>query len=464
MTEIFENLDQNVNAAKLRELENAQHGYEDPEGVFPKPEYLQGSGVNDKARGSKRTNVYLGGSVSGLDLELESEPVSLYPNNQVKETASGHIIEYDDTPNAQRVMIRHRTGSGVEMRADGTVIYSSTKNTVRVTAEDEKVIVDGDGELHYNGNLKLKVAGDFDIEVGGDFNIKTDGDLEQTVKRGFIQEIAGNQEIEIVGSKTEQIAGTKSEVILGDRFETIKGNVTQIVGSNVTQTYGDTLILTAENEITLSTRSANIASSSLLVAGDSGTIGGEEMVIYGKTAHIPRINATEMTSTTFRGDLVGTATQAIDANQSLKASVATSLGAGAGTGGHSATDTTATNKNTVQVTNTVAQAILNNSPKGIRRVDVDDGNFLKDKIDQTTNYGGVSKTLLTTREARSKLRDANNLNNEEFIGAILSEGIISPGFANIAPGKTGRIIGSEKSPMRPDQPVGRAATTSKLFT
>ncbi|MBU95174.1 MAG: hypothetical protein CL669_06295 [Balneola sp.] len=464
MTEIFENLDQNVNPAKLRELENAQHGYEDPEGVFPKPEYLQGSGVNDKARGSKRTNVYLGGSVSGLDLELESEPVSVYPNNQVKETASGHIIEYDDTPNAQRVMIRHRTGSGVEMRADGTVIYSSTKNTVRVTAEDEKVIVDGDGELHYNGNLKLKVAGDFDIEVGGDFNIKTDGDLEQTVKRGFIQEIAGNQEIEIVGSKTEQIAGTKSEVILGDRFETIKGNVTQIVGSNVTQTYGDTLILTAENEITLSTRSANIASSSLLVAGDSGTIGGEEMVVYGKTAHIPRINSTEMTSTTFRGDLVGTATQAIDANQSAKALVATSLGAGAGTGGHSATDTTATNKNTVQVTNAVAQAILNNSPKGIRRVDVDDGNFLKDKIDQTTNYGGVSKTLLTTREARSKLRDANNLNNEEFIGAILSEGIISPGFANIAPGKTGRIIGSEKSPMRPDQPVGRAATTSKLFT
>ena len=54
--------------------------------------------------------------------------------------------------------------------------------------------------------------------------------------------------------------------------------------------------------------------------------------------------------------------------------------------------------------------------------------------------------------------------NEDFIGAILSEGIISPGFANIAPGKTGRIIGSENAPMRPDQPVGRAATTSKLFT
>ena len=89
------------------------------------------------------------------------------------------------------------------------------------------------------------------------------------------------------------------------------------------------------------------------------------MVVYGKTAHIPRINSTEIVSTTFRGDLVGTATQAVDANQAKKSAIASSLGAGAGTGGHSATDQTATNKNTVQVTNAVAQAILYNSPKGI---------------------------------------------------------------------------------------------------
>ena len=74
-------------------------------------------------------------------------------------------------------MIRHRTGSGVEMRADGTVVYGSTNNTVRVTARDEKVIVEGDGEIVYNGNLSMRVAGDFDLEVGGDFNVNVIGEV-----------------------------------------------------------------------------------------------------------------------------------------------------------------------------------------------------------------------------------------------------------------------------------------------
>ena len=41
----------------------------------------------------------------------------------------------------------------------------------RNTFADEKVIVEGDGEVVYNGNLKMRVAGDFDLEVGGDFNV-----------------------------------------------------------------------------------------------------------------------------------------------------------------------------------------------------------------------------------------------------------------------------------------------------
>jgi hypothetical protein len=62
-----------------------------------------------------------------------------------------------------------------------------------------------------------------------------------------------------------------------------------------------------------------------------------------------------MVATTFRGDLVGTATQAIDANQSKLADIANGLGSGAGTGGHSATDTTATNKVTATITKEINQ-------------------------------------------------------------------------------------------------------------
>ena len=136
-----------VDADEFKDLANPDDGRSDPNKRFPKKEYVGVSSVNNIARGTRVSNVYIGGSVPGLDLELNDEPSTQYPENQVKETASGHIIEYDDTNGRERVMIKHRTGSGVEMRADGSVIFSSTNNTLRIVAANEKAIIEGDGEV-----------------------------------------------------------------------------------------------------------------------------------------------------------------------------------------------------------------------------------------------------------------------------------------------------------------------------
>ena len=145
-----------ISASEIESIKNPSDGRSDPNKEFPRKEYVGVSSVNNIARGTKVSNVYIGGSVPGLDFELNDEPSTEYPNNQVKETASGHIIEYDDTNGRERVMIRHRTGSGVEMRADGSVIFSSTNNTLRIVAANEKAIIEGDGEVVYNGNLKMR--------------------------------------------------------------------------------------------------------------------------------------------------------------------------------------------------------------------------------------------------------------------------------------------------------------------
>ena len=138
-----------ANPAEIESIKSYRDGRSDPDKRFPRKEYAGVSSVNNIARGTRVSNVYIGGSVPGLDLELNDEPSTQYPENQVKETSSGHVIEYDDTNGRERVMIRHRTGSGVEMRADGTVILSSTNNTLRIVAANEKVIVEGDGEVVY---------------------------------------------------------------------------------------------------------------------------------------------------------------------------------------------------------------------------------------------------------------------------------------------------------------------------
>ena len=457
-----------VPEGKANSLKNKENAFSDPSGVFPKVEYEEISSVNEIARGFKRVNVELGGSVKDINFDLNEESVSTYPNSQVKETASGHIVEYDDTPGSERVMIRHNSGSGVEMRADGSVVYSSTKNTVRVTAEDEKVVVDGDGELQYNGNLKLKVAGDFDVEVGGDFNVNVKGDMEQNIRRGLITDVAGTVETQIVGSKSETIGGGFTTLIHGDKNDIIKGSFAENVQVDHNYAAGGTLTMTAEKEVTLSTKSANITASSLAVLGDSGTIGGNNMVYYGHTAHIPRVNATSvhasqgviasvgMTAPTFNGNLSG------NANTAGKAATA-AVGPAAGSAQASVTFTEAADSNTVPPTTSIINDALENSGVAIKRVHVDDFNQLFNRLDRTAHYGGVSKVDLNTKEARSKLRDPNNASNSTFISALIADGTISPFATRLSPLSTGRIVGKDTVARRGTDTLGRSQNSTKLY-
>jgi hypothetical protein len=456
-----------IPAGKAASLKDKKDGFEDPGGVYPRVEYEEQSSVNEIARGFKRVNVELGGSVKDIDLELNDESISQYPNSQVKETASGHIVEYDDTPGSERVMIRHTTGSGVEMRADGTVIYASTKNTLRVTANDEKVVVDGDGELQYNGNLKLKVAGDFDLEVGGDFNVNVKGDMEQNITRGLIQDIAGSHEVQIIGDKSETIGGGLTSLIHGDKNNIIKGSFAENIQVDHNHAVGGTLMMTAENEVTLSTKSANIIASSLAVLGDSGTIGGANMVYYGHTAHIPRVNstsvhATAMFATTFHGDLTGKADSANHADFANTAGQAPQGSAGS-PGTNVNNTTTAADSNTVLPTTIIINDALEKSGVAIKRVHIDEFSELYNRLDRTVHYGGVSKVDLNTRQARSKLRDPNNINNEKFISSLIADGTVSPNITRVTPLSTGRIVGGEKVPRRGIEPLGRATNPTQLF-
>jgi len=446
-----------------------ENGFDDPNEAYPKKSFLNTSSVNEKARGTKRVNVELGGGNADLDLELKDEAASTYPNSQVKETASGHIVEYDDTPGAERIMIRHRTGSGVEMRANGTVIYGSVANTIRVTAHDEKVIVDGDGELHYNGNLKLKVAGDFDLEVGGDFNVRVDGDVDQTIKRSYKQDIGKNKEVKIIESRSETIGIDGTTFIHGNSTNTIKKSNNIFVGEDEAHNIGGTLFMTAENEVSLSTKSINATASSLAVLGDSGTIGGVNMVYYGHTAHIPRINATSvhasqgviadvgMTAPTFNGNLSGNASTA------GKSAVASLLGAGAGSSQDTVTITPAADSDTLQPTTSILNELLEQSTVAIKRVAIDTFGGLFDRLNRKTHYGGLSTTDLTTRQVRSKLRDPNALNNEKFTNACQAEGILSPFFTRQAILTTDRIVSGKKSLKIPSTIIGNPDKPMERF-
>jgi hypothetical protein len=198
-------------------------GFQDPTGEYPKREYHYGSSINRSARGLKVENLYLGGGSIGTSLNLEDQEPSKFPFNQVKETSSGHIISYDDTPGGERILIKHRKGAGVEVRADGSVVISALNNKVEVTGGDQTVIVEGNGKMVYNGNLNLEVTGDFNVNVGGDYNVNVDGDKNEKIRKNTNTTVGLNTNYTTKGTASYKTVEHEARVILGNEEHVVNG-------------------------------------------------------------------------------------------------------------------------------------------------------------------------------------------------------------------------------------------------
>ena len=443
-----------ISASELESIKNPTDGRSDPSKRFPRKEYVGVSSVNNIARGNKVENVYIGGSIPGLDLELNDEPSTQYPENQVKETSSGHIIEYDDTNGRERVMIRPSTGSGVEMRADGSVILSSTNNMLRIVAANEKVIVEGDGEVIYNGNLKMKVTGDYDLEVGGDFNVNVTGNKEEIIKSSFIEDVAKNKSLTVGENKAETILGVDTQTVLSDKNQIIKGNFENNVQGIIELDAGGQLVMTSEQKMIASSPDMNITARSLTAMGNTGTIGGDQITFYSQNIFGKSSTFTNgVTAPTFHGDLQGTA---VGAEKAVTAAVGP---AHSGSASNTATDTVQTTKPTLAIVN----AGLVNPEYGIREVEIDTFDDLKFSVNRSRNYGGITTTDLNTKSARSKLRDPNTIANETFTGEIISEGIVSKDMSNAIPPKFGKVVSAQDKSQRGSEPMGPSNAKSKVY-
>lgn len=427
----------------------SKDGFTDGNAEFPYRSYVNVASTNEAARGYAVNKIYTGGGYKNVSLGLKPLAPSGYPNNQVKQTASGHITEYDDTPGSERIMIRHRTGAGVEMRSDGTMVFSSTGNTVRVTCQDEKVIVDGDGELIYNGNLSLQVAGNFDLVVGGDFNVTTGGNNNEEIRGSHKKIVRKTQKTIVTQHQSNFVGGEQTETILGNANKIIKGDTQQIVEGGFELYSGDEFIITAERMSSISSPSVNIGAKSLTLIGDSGTIGGDNIIHYGKSYW----------GETFHGTLNGKADEAALADLATGANIAGGLGS-PGSANYPSHDTTTT----VEPTAAIMSDYLHASSFGVREVTIDPGNVLKDTIDKTNEYGGIADRELTVSEVRSKLRDKNTLSNSKFIGAMIAEGKLNPGYIQAVPSKIGRTVSLDATPQRGTTQLGNNGDLTKRYS
>lgn len=100
-----------------------------------------------------------------------------YPYVHSKETESGHVIEFNDSPGKERLYVFHRSGSYVEITNDGTVNVKG-KGDVNVMASKTVNIASGAAtNVYVGGSCNMKISDSLNIDAGKDITIKSGGNV-----------------------------------------------------------------------------------------------------------------------------------------------------------------------------------------------------------------------------------------------------------------------------------------------
>lgn len=475
MTNKLDTLDERIRLNGLGEEETAgvtQDGFTDPSGEYPKKDYSFSSNINKASKGEKVNELDLGGSDLGIELDVSPQRPSVYPHNKVQETSSGHIIEIDDTPGAERLLVKHRSGSGVQLSPDGSIIVVSKKHKIEVVAEDETTIIEGDGKLVYKGNLNLSVTGDYNVDVGGNYSVNVSGDKRETIKGRHTKVVDKDQNYTIRGSRGSQVAESNTDTILGDNNLIVKGNNTTLVQGNIETLTASNMIQTAVNEWTVAASVTGITARHASIIAHKGTIGGSTFDFYGKT--YGGMPGTNTNLATFYGTLVGRATEANHADYAIKSSHAEYAdSAKASLRANKEKPTTISGPSpkagimtylplipTAPLPNpAIVETQLSTSSYGIRNVEIDPE--IGNKISKSDEYDNLFNFEPSIHEIRSKLRDPKNFENEKFTSQLVSENKLNRRFKNNIPKNIGRSAGREGSIQFGENVIGNNPADSR---
>jgi hypothetical protein len=109
--------------------------------------------------------------------EPDSSYAARYPYNRAIVTRAGHIVEIDDTPDNERIHVRHSKGSYVEINKDGRIIIKSVDDSFEIVGKDKTVYIEGNANLQVKGNLESIVEGDTIITGEGDIVLASEGTI-----------------------------------------------------------------------------------------------------------------------------------------------------------------------------------------------------------------------------------------------------------------------------------------------
>jgi len=293
-------------------------GFSDPNNIYPRKDFLQNenSDVNpaaigrDEARlpyeqtthGQNDASVARNKVVNGRSGETISQPKSefnaRYPHNQVYQSESGHMQEFDDTPGAERISLQHRSGTFTETGPDGSQVTRIVGHSYTIIDRHGTISIEGKANVHVGGTCNIYVGNDANISVGGKTRIDSHGKIEFFTGDDFHLHVGGNfnirtnkfsldaQSINMASAGEYAMSAVGAiGVSTGSRMSLESGgNIDLLAPSGVISSKIDTPIIdvTTANITTLNAGSTNLKAT----GKDTGTNGGSDhnLTVSGPTS------------------------------------------------------------------------------------------------------------------------------------------------------------------------------------
>lgn len=423
-----------------------QNGFKDPEQKYPKQDYAEEPSLNKAVRGAKINKLKIkGGAPEKAGIPMK-QPNTIYPMADVNETESGHVIEINDTPGGERILIKHKEGSGVELRPDGSVVIISLGGRGDDVKGNYALEVGNNGDLTFDGNLNLTVQGDYTVDVKGDYKIKVGGNKTLQVLKDFTSTISGAMSETVKKTKTLNVVGNVVNTFLSLFNQDTKGESTINVEGDANYSHKGTTNIDSATKINVSSESIDMSAQEININSSTGVYGGDGVSMFSKFTNVNTTLTTKTAKITdgasspiFVGDLRGTARFATLAGKANPATVS-------GVGSPSAASFTHVANSKVEPNSSAVQSKLETKDSGITPVEIDKDEKIKDSIDKSKDTGGVTSNDLDTRGVRSKMKDSANRNNTKFTQTQIESGALSTKYPNVAPPSVGRIKSLAQSP------------------
>ncbi len=136
-----------------------------------------------------------------------------YPFNHVKNYDCGHVIEFDETPTKERIVIQHSAGTFEQIDSSGSKTTYVTGNNYQVVIKDQHVNVKGFCNLTVDKDVRTLVKGDYYLEVEKDYHLLIHGNKHEKVCMSDFLEVGKNQQIKINNNRLDTVDHSAKYVV-----------------------------------------------------------------------------------------------------------------------------------------------------------------------------------------------------------------------------------------------------------